>query len=81
MPETKAPQPVAVARKLSALGVIALVAIPLVANSDRDSARTHGARQYRFRVIHAYPHDPSAFTQGLEYRGGFLYEGTGLLLT
>ncbi len=25
-----------------------------------------------------FPHDPSAFTQGLEYRGGFLYEGTGL---
>jgi len=25
-----------------------------------------------------YPHDPRAFTQGLEYRDGFLYEGTGL---
>jgi glutamine cyclotransferase len=25
-----------------------------------------------------YPHDRNAFTQGLEYRGGFLYEGTGL---
>lgn len=25
-----------------------------------------------------FPHDPKAFTQGLEYRGGFLYEGTGL---
>jgi glutamine cyclotransferase len=30
------------------------------------------------QVIHVYPHDRSAFTQGLEYRGGFLYEGTGL---
>ena len=28
--------------------------------------------------MHTYPHDPTAFTQGLEYRGGFLYEGTGL---
>jgi glutaminyl-peptide cyclotransferase len=25
-----------------------------------------------------YPHDPQAFTQGLEYRGGVLYESTGL---
>ena len=33
---------------------------------------------YGYRVVHVYPHDPNAFTQGLEYRGGFLYEGTGL---
>lgn len=33
---------------------------------------------YGYRVIRVYPHDPEAFTQGLEYRGGFLYEGTGL---
>ena len=31
---------------------------------------------YGYRVVHAYPHDPAAFTQGLEFRGGFLYEGT-----
>ncbi len=34
--------------------------------------------EYGYRVVHAYPHDREAFTQGLEYRGGFLYEGTGL---
>lgn len=33
---------------------------------------------YGYRVIHVYPHDPNAFTQGLEYRAGYLYEGTGL---
>ncbi len=33
---------------------------------------------YGYRVVHVYPHDRNAFTQGLEYRGGFLYEGTGL---
>ena len=33
---------------------------------------------YTYRVVHVYPHDPSAFTQGLEYHDGFLYEGTGL---
>jgi glutamine cyclotransferase len=36
------------------------------------------APEYTYRVIHQYPHDPLAFTQGLEYRNGFLYEGTGL---
>jgi glutaminyl-peptide cyclotransferase len=36
------------------------------------------APEYSYRVVHVYPHDRTAFTQGLEYRGGFLYEGTGL---
>jgi glutaminyl-peptide cyclotransferase len=31
-----------------------------------------------YRVIHAYPHDPRAFTQGLVYVDGYLYESTGL---
>jgi len=29
-------------------------------------------------VVRAYPHDPHAFTQGLEYHGGYLYESTGI---
>jgi glutamine cyclotransferase len=32
---------------------------------------------YTYRIINSYPHDPQAFTQGLVYAGGFLYEGTG----
>jgi glutamine cyclotransferase len=28
--------------------------------------------------VQTFPHDPNAFTQGLAYDGGFLYEGTGL---
>src|SRR5271154_4817853 len=28
-------------------------------------------------VIKSYPHDPHAFTQGLEYYDGYLYESTG----
>ena len=30
------------------------------------------------RVARAYPHDPHAFTQGLEYYGGYVYESTGV---
>jgi len=33
---------------------------------------------YTFRIVNAYPHDPEAFTQGLIYHGGYLYESTGL---
>lgn len=33
---------------------------------------------FGYRVVNAYPHDPAAFTQGLIYRDGFLYESTGL---
>ena len=29
------------------------------------------------KVVKTYPHDPHAFTQGLEYFEGFLYESTG----
>jgi glutaminyl-peptide cyclotransferase len=31
-----------------------------------------------YQVVRAYPHDRDAFTQGLQYVDGFLYEGTGL---
>lgn len=30
------------------------------------------------QVVHTYPHDSQAFTQGLIYSGGHLYESTGL---
>lgn len=30
-----------------------------------------------FRLINSYPHDPGAFTQGLFFHDGILYEGTG----
>lgn len=32
---------------------------------------------YTGKIINFYPHDPKAFTQGLEYHNGFLYESTG----
>jgi glutamine cyclotransferase len=33
---------------------------------------------FSYRVVRSYPHDPQAYTQGLLYRDGALYEGTGL---
>jgi glutamine cyclotransferase len=50
---------------------------PLTAQAQQ----THVARrpsEYTYEIVHTFPHDPAAFTQGLAYHGGFLYEGTGL---
>jgi len=34
--------------------------------------------QYSFSVVNTFPHDAGAYTQGLEYHDGVLYESTGL---
>lgn len=33
---------------------------------------------FGYQVVRAYPHDPEAFTQGLVFHEGYLYESTGL---
>src|SRR5262245_24953325 len=35
-------------------------------------------RNYGYRIVKSYPHDPSAYTQGLIYIDGALYESTGI---
>jgi glutamine cyclotransferase len=47
----------------------------------RSSQRNHTGRppEYTFKIVRTFAHDSNAFTQGLAYRDGFLYEGTGLL--
>ena len=37
-----------------------------------------GLPLYGYRIVNVYPHDASAFTQGLQYLDGYFYEGTGL---
>lgn len=34
--------------------------------------------EYTYTIVNVYPHDPDAFTQGLIYHKGVLYESTGL---
>ncbi len=43
------------------------------------TASLFAAGTYTYRVVHVYPHDPRAFTQGLVYEDGHLYESTGQL--
>ncbi len=49
-----------------------------IVTSHADSTLARSPRRYTYRVIRTYPHDATAFTQGLVYEGGFLFEGTGL---
>src|SRR5215207_5857603 len=46
---------------------------PRPAGAAAAPAPVHG-----FRVVRSYPHDRQAFTQGLEFADGVLYESTGL---
>jgi hypothetical protein len=34
-------------------------------------------KKYGYKIVHTYPHDREAFTQGLFYDNGVLFEGTG----
>lgn len=66
--------------QLAGLAVIAVVVVfsavvyVLLTNGPAGSE----ASEYRFEVVNVYPHDASAFTQGLVFEDGVLYEGTGL---
>ncbi len=55
-----------------------LVAVLFLAASCATAAEERAAPTFGFEVIHAYPHDPNAFTQGLIFLDGTLYESTGL---
>ncbi|WP_109127424.1 glutaminyl-peptide cyclotransferase [Dyella sp. C11] len=42
------------------------------------AASVHAATPvYGYHVVHVYPHDTSAYTEGLFYKDGYLYESTG----
>jgi len=52
--------------------------LPSPAALPTATAGTQGVPVYTYRVLETYPHDPQAWTQGLVYLDGLLYEGTGL---
>ncbi len=48
------------------------------ASNPSNSNRNSGSVQiYSVEIVKSYPHDTEAFTQGLVFHNGFLYEGTG----
>ena len=52
------------------LGLLASLAFASAAHAD--------IPVYGFEIVRSYPHDPQAFTEGLFFKDGFLYESTGL---
>lgn len=64
------------ARRLSAVWPVLCLGVFLAASLLSASGQPAPVEGYK--IIHAYPHDPNAFTQGLFYLDGYLYESTGL---
>jgi glutamine cyclotransferase len=56
----------------------ALAALPFLSAQASQQTKAPRTPEYTFKLIQVFPHDPAAFTQGLVYRDGFLYEGTGI---
>mgnify|MGYP001026069080 CR=1 FL=1 len=53
-----------------------LLLLMALAPPDRPQRLT-SAPVYRYEIVRTFPHDPGAFTQGLVFADGYLYEGTG----
>lgn len=69
-------------RKLYLAGILTVTlilvssAIFLVSVSDNTAHSV--AMHYTYSIVNVYPHDENAFTEGLVFENGFLYESTGL---
>ena len=55
-----------------------VLGVAVVCMAPVDAGQRGAAPVWRHDVVRAYPHDPEAFTQGLVFRDGFLYESTGI---
>ncbi len=77
-------------RTLTAAASFCVLGATLMLNACQDGGRTATAStpapatvesaqpaNISWDIVNILPHDPSAFTEGLEYRDGFLYESTG----
>ena len=53
--------------------MLILLALLLVSSAHAQS----GIPIYGYKVVHTYPHDTSAYTEGLFYLDGYMYESTG----
>ena len=74
MPNPIKPLPAAVATLITTLFTTSLV-VTVMANTM--SVQQKQAPVSGYRIVKVYPHDRQAFTQGLQYVDGVLYEGTG----
>jgi glutamine cyclotransferase len=64
---------------LSRIGVLFFLAAchPFLVGQASPQPSANASPEYSFVLVHVFPHDTGAYTQGFAYRDGFLYEGTG----
>ena len=60
--------------KIFILGLFVLLGAAFVFSCNLDVIPV-----YSYNIVNTYPHDRDAFTEGLVFEDGFLFEGTGLL--
>jgi glutaminyl-peptide cyclotransferase len=64
--------------RLFVLLVASVLLAPLAVTAQEASPIPANSSTFGYRVVSEYPHDRRAFTEGLVYVDGVLYEGTGL---
>jgi len=66
--------------KISVIGLLALTGVFFIYHYSNleASANSNVIPVYTYKVVNTYPHDRSAFTEGLVFEDVVLYEGTGL---
>jgi len=69
-------KPLAVTALLIAI-ILLSVSLTVFLNNSKP-ADSPVAQHYTYTIINSFPHDPTAFTEGLVYADSFLYESTGL---
>ena len=57
---------------------VAAACLTICACGSQQAPESRGIPVYSYKVVHTYPHDREAYTEGLVYLDGVLYEGTGI---
>ncbi|MGH7885183.1 MAG: glutaminyl-peptide cyclotransferase [Thermodesulfobacteriota bacterium] len=61
--------------KIFAAFILFIICLVIFSYSKTESL---SSKQYTVNILNTYPHDNAAFTQGLVFDNGYLYESTGL---
>ncbi len=67
-----------IGKLLRVLLIAAVFAVVLSVTAEAENASNFCVPTYGYKIINTYPHDTGAFTEGLVYDKGILYESTGL---
>ena len=63
---------------ISLIVIFVVLSASILVIFNRINASKSTVTDYTYTIVNTYPHDTNAFTEGLFYSGGFLYESTGL---